>query len=149
MHRLVYFVLVVGCSSPTQHQVPAPPQQPPVVQSVSGYWSGDWGKLVLRETEGKIIGAYSHDQGTITGTMNGDTLVAWWCEVPSRKPSKDAGDVEMKFLTDSDGKRRIDGKWRYGSEGAYKEDWDLVFDTGPAPEDLLKRLDDASAFCAK
>ena len=119
------------------------------MQSVSGYWTGDWGKLVLQDDGGKIRGAYSHDTGTLTGTMNGNVLVAWWCETPSRKPSKDAGDVEMIFLTDADGKRRIDGKWRYGSSGEFREDWDITFDAGAPPEELVKRLDDPSAFCTK
>ncbi len=116
---------------------------------VQGYWSGDWGRLVFKVDGDRILGAYSHDDGTIVGTIVGDKLVGWWCEVPSRKPTADAGDVEMKFITKEDGTRAIDGRWRYGAEGEFREDWDIGFSPEAAPEALVKRFSDASAFCPK
>lgn len=116
---------------------------------VVGYWAGDWGKLVLREQDGKLLGSYSHDSGTIVGALVGDTLVGWWCEVPSRKPDADAGDVEMKFIKKPDGSRAIDGRWRYGSKGDWRENWDITFSAEPAPDELVNRFNDPSAFCTK
>jgi hypothetical protein len=118
-------------------------------KDVEGYWTGDWGQLVFREKDGKMLAAYNHDDGTIVGTIQGDTLVGWWCEVPSRKPDSDAGDVEMKFITNAEGKRAIDGRWRYGSKGDFREDWDITWDAGQPSEALVTRFDDPAAFCAK
>ena len=117
-------------------------------KEVEGYWTGDWGQLVFREKDGKMLAAYNHDEGTIVGTIQGDLLVGWWCEVPSRKPDHDAGDVEMKFITNPDGKRAIDGRWRYGASEAWHDDWDITWDAGQPDAALLKRFDDASAFCS-
>jgi hypothetical protein len=76
--------------------------------------------------------------------MNGDTLVGWWCEVPSREPTGDAGEVELTVIAG----QSIDGRWKYGSDGDWREDWDLSWDEGQPPEELVARLDDPSAFCA-
>lgn len=157
--RLLPLVLLIGCNckaKQTEKPVAPPPVAPqpvppqPVLEpaAVSGYWTGDWGKLVLEAQGDKVIGAYSHDNGVIVGTIKGDTLVGWWCETPSRKPSKDAGDVEMKFVT-KDGKREIDGRWRYGADGAWKDDWDIAWDEGKPPEELVKRIADTSTHCVK
>jgi hypothetical protein len=126
---------------------PPPPQQAPVLASeIGGYWTGDWGELVLREVDGEIRGVYSHDQGTVTGTFDGGVFRGWWCEVPSRSPSGDAGDVEFRFSRGSDA-LALDGRWRYGSEGEWREDWDLGLSAGTPPAPLSARFDDAGAFC--
>lgn len=132
-----------------QTQVPVPPKQPPITASeVVGYWTGDWGRLVLRESNGRVIGVYDHDEGTVSGAMNGNTFVGWWCEAPSRQPAKDAGDVELTFSTGPSGKT-IDGRWRYGADGAWREDWDLAWNAGEPPPELVARFSDPAAFCAK
>ena len=138
--------------SGSQTQEPVPPGEGPgkvegATPDVSGYWTGDWGQLVLRQDGANVRGVYKHDKGTIVGTMQGTKLVGWWCETPSRKPTKDAGDVELAFVAAPDGTRAIDGKWRYGTEGAFKDDWDLKWNTAKPDADLVKRFDDAAAFC--
>lgn len=115
---------------------------------VAGFYDGDWGQMVIREKDGKMLAAYSHDEGTIVGTLQGDTLVGWWCEVPSRAPDGDAGDVELKFVT-RDGKKAIDGKWRYGAQEDFRDDWDIEWSDGQPDPALVKRFDDAAAFCPK
>jgi len=135
-----------GSGSGRTDQVPVPPRGGPVVAPVpSGYWSGDWGRLVLAE-DGR--GAYDHDDGTVMGAMQGDTFVGWWCEVPSRAPDQDAGEVELRFVEAADGTTSIDGRWRYGTDGGWREDWDLTWDVGEPPAELVARFDDPSAFCA-
>ncbi len=127
------------------------PRGTPLANSdVVGYWSGDWGNLVFREQGGKIFGAYDHDDGTIVGTIVGDQLVGWWCEAPSRKPDMDAGPVEMKFMVNAEGSRVIDGRWRFASEGdAWKDNWDITWSSGQAPEALVNRFADPAAFCVQ
>ena len=155
----VVTVAAAACGgSPKSTQTPvAPPPPGPVAaptgtvtpDSVSGYWTGDWGKLVLATRGGKIVGAYSHDDGLLVGELKDGVLVGWWCETPSRKPTKDAGDVEMKFVTNAEGKRAIDGRWRYGSDGTWREDWDIAFDEATPDPALVKRLDAATTDCVK
>ena len=150
--RLAFLLLIAACGGSKTSEVPVatPPKQTQEVvpADVAGYWTGDWGQLVLGERNGKVVGAYSHDEGVIVGSLQAGVLIGWWCEVPSRKPSKDAGDVEMKFVT-IDGKRSIDGRWRYGSEGEWREDWDISWDAGTPDPALVKRLDSATTDCVK
>lgn len=125
------------------------PSGPLSAEQVIGFWSGDWGNLVMREQGGKIHAVYDHDDGTIVGTIVGDKLVGWWCEAPSRQPDGDAGDVEMRFITNEAGQRAIDGRWRYGTTQDWNEDWDITFSNEPAPEALVKRFADSATFCQR
>jgi len=157
MRSTILFVIAAcgggggGGKPATQVPTATPPKTTEHVSaaSVEGYWTGDWGQLLLGERAGKLVGAYSHDEGMIVGAMQNGVLVGWWCEVPSRKAPKDAGEVEMRFITNDEGKRAIDGRWRYGSEGVWKEDWDIAWDTGTPDSALVKRLDAAATDCVK
>ena len=124
-----------GCSS-----------EPILADDIEGHWTGDWGQLVLRVVGNEIRGTYSHDQGTVVGTFSAGTFKGWWCEVPSRKPTGDAGEVEFEFARSGES-LDLDGRWRYGAEGEWREDWDLVHSKMEAPQDLKARFDEASAFC--
>jgi hypothetical protein len=145
---LVFGVLVVAACGKKQDQVPVPPKQQevPVPPDVSGYWKGDWGEMLLRDVGGKIHGVYRHDEGTVVGVFEGSVLRGWWCEKPSRQPTNDAGDVELTFTSDAEGPM-IDGRWRYGTDGGWKDDWDLRRVSGEEPPELVARFDDATAFC--
>ena len=114
---------------------------------IVGHWTGDWGDLYLTvDRDGTVRGVYPHDTGTITGRMRGDVLYGWWCEAPSRQPSRDAGVVELRFGRDASG-LYVDGRWRYGADGGWHEDWDLRWVRTPVDQGLLRRLDDPSQFC--
>ncbi len=117
------------------------------VGEILGFYSGDWGDMVLRHVGDEIWGAYAWDTGTIVGSIQGDALVGWWSETPSREPTSDAGDVEFRWTRDDAGNILLDGRWRYGTEEAWHEDWDisLVTDRDP-PQELVERFDDESAF---
>lgn len=172
--RIVTVVLlgVLGCGGKKQAEpvaetgsgsapaVPPPPLDaaPPLLDAASsppadaampiaGFYKGQWGQLVLREKDGQLLAVYSHDKGTISGTRKGDTFVGWWCEAPSRKPPKDAGEVELTFIMRPTG-LVIDGRWRYGTEDKWRDDWDIERVDQEPPPDLVKRFDDATAFCA-
>jgi hypothetical protein len=112
---------------------------------VVGYYSGQWGNMVLRLVGDEIWGAYTHDQGTIVGRYVDGVLVGWWSEVPSRLPTADAGDVEFRF-TRVGNVVRMDGRWRYGTEQAWREDWDIDQVNAAPPADLLQRFDTPAVF---
>jgi outer membrane protein OmpA-like peptidoglycan-associated protein len=115
------------------------------VDSSAWHWGGDWGNLVLRLKGDRFYGTYNHDAGTLVGHWQEGRLVAWWSETPSREPSKDAGECEFRFRTDGD-ELIMDGRWRYGTEGAWRENWDLrLIPDAPAAE-LIQRFDDPTAF---
>lgn len=117
------------------------------------YTSADWGDLLMRVVDGHLRGVYPHDQGTVTGEFDGTTFIGWWCEAPSRLPTADAGDVEMRFITDKAGVTTIDGRWRYGSEADgndWREDWDLTLSPTTVPDpSLVARFENESEFCEK
>jgi hypothetical protein len=71
-----------------------------------------------------VRGAYVHDDGVLIGRWDGAVLHGWWCELPSRAPPGDAGEVEMRFTRGARG-LRLDGRWRYGSASStWHDDWD-------------------------
>lgn len=112
---------------------------------VVGYYAGDWGNMVLREVNGEIWGAYTHDTGTIIGTFENGVLVGWWSEVMSRLPPRDAGEVEFRFGL-KNGQVFIDGRWKYGTDEAWRENWDIGLVKMPEPAALVARFNDPSAF---
>jgi hypothetical protein len=124
------------------------------VNSIVGYWTGDWGEMVLRAGNGprQVIGVYNHDEGTVNGIYDPATrtFTGWWCETPSRAGPNDAGDVEFRFSGNSNGTfDTLDGKWRYASTGDFREDWDLRRSTELPPQALMNRFADNAAFCTR
>jgi hypothetical protein len=43
---------------------------PITATDLNGFWSGDWGDMVLKVTDSGVRGAYSHDDGTLQGTFD-------------------------------------------------------------------------------
>ncbi len=117
------------------------------VRDILGFYSGDWGDLLLRQMGDEIWGVYAYEEGSIVGRIEGDELHGWWSEVPSRMPTNDAGEVEFRWSIGASGMIALDGRWRYGDNGAWNEDWDinLVTDRGPLPE-LVERFSDPTRF---
>jgi len=112
----------------------------------AGHWTSDqWGEhyIVVENSTVKII--YTHDDGRAMGTLHGATFTGWWTESPSRRPAADAGDVELT-VTRTDAQRTIDGKWRYGTSGTARENWDLVWVDAVIPPDIAARFNDAAMF---
>jgi hypothetical protein len=150
---LLLLLLLAACSGGGDDEASATtdaPEAVPVeldVSEIVGYWSGDFGDMVLVADGDEVRGAYTHDEGTVLGTFDGTTFRGWWCEVPSRLPDDDAGYVEFVFLR-IDGELLLDGWWTYGSDGEPDEDWDLVEQTGLGPDVLRARLDEPDLFCS-
>ena len=115
---------------------------------VVGHWTGDWGDLYLRaDADGTVRGVYPHDTGTVMGRIDNGVFHGWWCEVPSRKPSQDAGVVEFTFVR-AGNDFNLDGRWKYGTdEETWRENWDLRWVDGNVDPALASRFDDASQFC--
>lgn len=150
-HSLValFSLSLLACSSEPETQNPG--SFPAEYEGY--YYEGDWGTILLKAQAGNRVRAtYVHDEGTIEGTWLGGKLVGWWCEVPSRRATADAGDVELTFIKEG-GVTRIDGRWRYGTEAnepQWREDWDVSRSGAMAPpQELLARFNDESAFCLK
>jgi hypothetical protein len=117
----------------------------------AGFWSGDWGDLVMRiDPGGAVVAAYAHDEGAIVGRLDDDGVMrGWWCEVPSRGPDADAGAVEMRIVL-TGGVPTIDGRWKYGDDPAmdWREDWDISQKSAATPPaELTARLDEATTLC--
>ncbi|MBI1947532.1 MAG: hypothetical protein HYS27_17710 [Deltaproteobacteria bacterium] len=110
------------------------------VEDIAGYWSGDWGDMILQRDGDDVVGAYSHDEGILAGTFANEAFTGWWCEVPSRQANDDAGDVEFTFAYNGD-VLELDGRWRYGAEGDLREDWDVTRQGGAGPAELQARID--------
>ena len=67
------------------------------------------------------------------------------------KPSNpaDAGDIELRFVTDATGAPALDGRWRYGADGPWREDWDAAWTRGTVPPELVQRFDNPFQLCAR
>ncbi len=133
---------------------PSPPEPTGAAVSgsdVTGFWSGDWGDLVLRVEGTKVIATYAYDQSEIVGTLSGRRITGWWCEVPTRKGPTDSGPVQFDFIGDPRTSGRIDGRWQYASAGAdaqWSEDWDISAKSAePPPQELVDRLDRVESEC--
>jgi hypothetical protein len=121
------------------------------VSDILGFYSGDWGDMVLRTHGDEIWGAYQHDEGTVVGKINTEgVFVGWWSEVPTRETPNDAGDVEFRWARGTTNAIALDGRWRYGTTENWREDWDveLVTDRDVPPE-ISDRFSMPDAFKRK
>jgi hypothetical protein len=114
----------------------------------TGHWtSTQWGEhyILVRGDTVKII--YTHDNGRFVGRLVGSTATGWWTETPSRRPSADAGDVTFTLI-DSSTTRTIDGRWRYGTAGGERENWDLTWVDATIPADIQAEFGEDAVFIA-
>ena len=112
----------------------------------AGHWtSPQWGEhyIVVDGSTMKVI--YEHDDGRVVGVLDGATFKGWWTESPSRKPSRDAGEVTFT-LTVNGGTRTVDGEWRYGTDGELRQNWDLTWVGADIPADITSRFDETALF---
>jgi hypothetical protein len=72
-----------------------------------------------------VNGTYYEGDGTISGTVTGNTLTGTWTETPTRLPPDDAGD--FVFTLSQDG-HTFTGKWRYGHSIDPLAEWDGSWD---------------------
>ncbi len=87
----------------------------------AGKWQTTFGTMVLQVQNGHIRGVYTHDNGRITGTLNGRRLVCRWFEAPSYRPTHDAGECYFDFSKNG---KTFTGKWRYSfGTGKWDGEW--------------------------
>jgi len=124
--------------------------QDSAVQSLTGYWDGDWGQIVIQVgDDGAATAAYEYDDGFIVGTVTDGVLSGTWCEAPSYSGTNDAGLVQMRIVETGD-VPSIDGRWIYGTDpsAGWSENWDVTGkSTEDEPQELRDRLPQASATC--
>jgi hypothetical protein len=118
------------------------------ISEILGFYSGDWGDMVLEQRGAEIWGVYSYSDGTIIGQITSEGIFAgWWSQLPTRAASLNAGDVEFRWSRSNAGVVSLDGRWRYGATGAWLENWDVDLVTDrTAPSDLTEELQDTDDF---
>jgi hypothetical protein len=114
-------------------------------EEITGFWTGDWGNLVLKPVGNLVFGAYTHRDGTLVAKLSDGALVGWWTEEPSRAPTGDAGELEVHFVRDGKALKLL-GRYRHGAAGNWHEEWDLHRVDDPSPPELDDRFNDPSLF---
>lgn len=120
------------------------------VADILGFYSGTWGDMLLRKVDNEIWGAYVYKGGTLTGSITQDGVFqGWWSQTPSRDASdNDAGEVEFRWLTTDGGAViHLDGRWRWGTDDSWQDNWDidLVTDRSP-PQPLTDHFNTPADF---
>ena len=117
------------------------------VSDILGYYSGDWGEMVLRRQGDELWGVYAYSDGTVVGRINDEGVFqGWWTQLPTRTGS-DEGEVEFRWSRIANTTIALDGRWRYGSIGAWQENWDILrVTTRSAPAALTDRFQRADTF---
>jgi hypothetical protein len=115
------------------------------LEEVVGFWSGDWGNLVLKQFGETVMGAYAHRDGTLLCRFEKGTLVGWWTEAPSREPDGDAGDLEIHFVKKG-GVLTLLGRYRHGTSGPWLEEWNLKRLPDEPPPELEARFAETALF---
>jgi hypothetical protein len=117
------------------------------VADILGFYSGDWGDMVLRNVGDEIWGVYAHDGGTIVGNITEEgVFVGWWSQLPSRT-ADDAGEVEFRWSQVNGTVIALDGRWRWGTTAEWLENWDIDLVTDrAAPVELTNRFDMPADF---
>lgn len=96
----------------------------PIVPDISecewgGIWDSSFGKMVLSQN-GKIVeGEYEHDEGRISGKIEGNRLSGTWYEGYGGTVDE-SGDVEFIM---SDDCMSFSGKWGHGSGENWSGQW--------------------------
>jgi len=97
--------------------------------SWTGTWDTTFSKLQITQKGNQVTGYYEHDNGKISGTVQGNRLIGTWHE-----SGNDEG--KFQFVMSSDG-NSFSGKWGRSS-GPLSSTWNgtrltPVVDPAPAP----------------
>lgn len=76
---------------------------------IGGRYDSEFGNMVLNQDGQRVWGTYSHQQGQLEGTFDGQIFRGVWKQAPTYRAPNDAGDLEMRFYNG-----RFSGTWRYG-----------------------------------
>ena len=75
----------------------------------SGSWDTAWGIMVLVQTGDNVSGYYGRNDGRITGTVSGNSIIGTWSEWPSYAQPDHAGDIWLELAGNC---TAITGHWR-------------------------------------
>ena len=138
---------LAGCATaPVEKDAALPAAEPSVkVDEILGFWTGEWGNLVLKQFGETVLGAYTHRDGTLLCRFDKGVLVGWWSEEPSREPAGDAGELEIHFVK-KNGALTLLGRYRNGSAGVWHEEWNLKRVSDEPPPELEARFAETALF---
>ena len=88
-------------TAPPLREVPVPG----AALETLGPYQSDFGVLTLRRNGSGVTGTYTHKEGRVEGTLNGNTLTGRWTQ------SNGEGRLIFRFNTDYSG---FSGVWSYG-----------------------------------
>ncbi|MBK8998731.1 MAG: hypothetical protein IPM35_23665 [Myxococcales bacterium] len=135
--RLFLGLTLALCAIDCVALTPLPPKAPmPAGATWTGKWDTTWGPLELTQSGTRVTGTYQYKsvQGSLTGTMDQNTLVIDWTEVGG------AGSGKGQFVMGADG-RSFSGTWGTGASATSGGNWTgtrvgeaPVMATSPAPE---------------
>ena len=137
-------VMTAGCtSSPAAMKTPVPATEAasPVTEAANspggpalpwtGTWNTSWSEaggeyydlITLRQTGSSVEGRYLVGDGTVTGTVNGTSLVGTWRETSGNETAEGV----FEFLLSGDTKS-FSGRWAYTMEdlGMTRDTWNGV-----------------------
>jgi Protein of unknown function (DUF4239) len=136
-------------ASPTPREVRADDLERLRSSDIVGVWTSDaFGPTVFRNVDGEILGVLRLARGTVVARISGGVMRGTWCEAPTRRLPRDLGQVEWR-MTNSGGRDRLIGRWRFGTEGVFRGGWDLIRVGGKElePPDVIPLFDQPSRFC--
>ena len=94
--------------------------------NIGGTWkSAMFGLMILKQSGGKVTGAYDYNDGQLRGTIEGDRFTfKWWEHVPGQpyEQAFESNRGDGYFDIPPDGKK-LDGKWRYEGHEEWGGNW--------------------------
>jgi eukaryotic-like serine/threonine-protein kinase len=108
-----------------------------------------FGEMYIEVVGDQIRGASEHDDGLFEGRLVDNELIGMWCELPTRQLPSDAGELRIRFVRTPNGLLG-DGRWRYGYEGGWDENYDQYRSPDPPTNGaLLRRVAEPNLHCPK
>ncbi len=108
-----------------------------------------FGEMYIEVIDDQVRGASEHDDGLFEGRLVDSKLVGMWCELPTRQLPIDAGEIQIRFVRTPNGLLG-DGRWRYGYEGGWDENYDQYRSPDPPTNGaLVQRVADPNLHCPK
>jgi hypothetical protein len=104
MTAVLWKSFLTTVNKPTAREDPAP-------GDFTGVYSTNFGLMALKRTGSSVKGCYTHDKGTLTGTVSGNVLSGTWKEEPHKTDTDRGGFVFTKTSTG------FNGTWNYDSNG--------------------------------
>lgn len=120
---IIVITLIQACSTPYH------PSNNANINLTGNWESPEWGTMYLVQTDNKITGTYTHDQGQLEGTLQSNRIqFRWWELVAKGESYENARKGERGdgyFDVAADGKN-ISGEWRYDGNTNWSGKWTAI-----------------------